>query len=40
MREDAGVDQADHLAGAALVVVKNVEALHRGPPPENPSERI
>jgi hypothetical protein len=35
--EDAGVDQADRLAGTALVVVKAGEAVHRGPP-QNPSE--
>ena len=33
--EDAGVDEADHLAGTALVVVETGEAVHRGPPPES-----
>jgi hypothetical protein len=33
--EDAGVDEADHLAGAAVVVVETGEAVHCGPPPKS-----
>jgi hypothetical protein len=29
------VDEADHLAGTALLVGNTGEAVHRGPPPES-----
>ena len=35
--EDAGVDQADHFAGTALLVVKTGQAVHRDLPEIHPS---
>jgi hypothetical protein len=35
--EEAGVDEADRLAGAALLVVETGKVVHRGPPSIHPS---